>query len=71
MWDARDASLLAFAERHAVAVDAGCRVGSCGTCETRVMAGQVAYAEPPDHDIAPGHCLLCVGTPRSALVLDA
>jgi len=70
-WDARDANLLAFAERHAVAVDAGCRAGSCGTCETRVMAGQVAYAEPPDHDIAPGHCLLCVGTPRSALVIDA
>ena len=71
VWDGRDASLLAFAERHAVAVDSGCRAGSCGSCETRVMDGQVAYAEPPDHDIAPGHCLLCVGTPRSALVLDA
>lgn len=70
-WDARDANLLAFAERHAVAVDSGCRAGSCGTCETRLIAGQVAYAEPPDHDIAPGHCLLCVGTPRSGLVIDA
>jgi ferredoxin-NADP reductase len=70
-WDARDANLLAFAERHAVAVDSGCRAGSCGACETRLIDGQVAYAEPPDHDIAPGHCLLCVGTPRSALVIDA
>ncbi len=70
-WDARDASLLAFAERHAVVVDSGCRAGSCGSCETRLIAGQVDYAERPDHEIAPGHCLLCVGTPRSALVLDA
>jgi ferredoxin len=70
-WDARDANLLAFAERHAVAVDSGCRAGSCGACETRLIDGQVAYAEPPDHEIAPGHCLLCVGTPRSALVIDA
>lgn len=70
-WDARDANLLAFAERHAVAVDSGCRAGSCGACETRLIDGQVAYAEPPDHDIAPGHCLLCVGTPRSGLVIDA
>lgn len=71
VWDGRDANLLAFAERHAVVVDSGCRAGSCGACETRLIDGQVAYAEPPDHDIAPGHCLLCVGTPRSALVIDA
>jgi non-ribosomal peptide synthetase component E (peptide arylation enzyme) len=24
-----------------------------------------------DHDVAPGHCLLCVGRPASALVLEA
>ncbi len=70
-WDGRDASLLAFAERHAVVVDSGCRSGSCGSCETRLITGRVDYARPPDHEIAPGHCLLCVGTPRSALVLDA
>jgi ferredoxin len=34
-WDGQDANLLDFAERHGVAVDAGCRSGSCGTCETR------------------------------------
>jgi ferredoxin len=54
-----------------VVVDSGCRAGSCGACETRLIAGLVDYAERPDHDIAPGHCLLCVGTPRSALVIDA
>lgn len=71
LWDGQDASLLDFAERHDVAVDAGCRSGSCGTCETRLVSGSVRYAHRPDHEVAPGHCLLCVGTPLSALVLEA
>jgi ferredoxin len=54
-----------------MAPDSGCRSGSCGSCETRLVSGTVHYANPPDHDIAPGHCLLCVGTPASALVLEA
>jgi hypothetical protein len=70
-WDGRDANLLDFAERHGVAVDSGCRSGSCGSCETRQLAGSVSYAERPDCDPTPGHCLLCVGRPVSALVLDA
>lgn len=71
VWDARDASLLDFAERHGVEVESGCRSGSCGGCETRVLEGSVAYERPPDHDVAAGHCLLCVGRPASALVLEA
>jgi uncharacterized protein len=71
VWDGRDANLLDFAERHGVAVDSGCRSGGCGSCETRLVAGSVRYASPPGHDIAPGHCLLCVGTPASALELEA
>jgi hypothetical protein len=71
VWDGQDANLLDFAERHGVAVDSGLRSGSCGTCETPLVSGTVHYADPPDHDIASGHCLLCVGKPQSALVLDA
>jgi hypothetical protein len=70
-WDGSDANLLDFAERHGVAVESGCRSGSCGSCETRQLAGAVDYAQRPDCDPTPGHCLLCVGRPASALVLDA
>jgi uncharacterized protein len=70
-WDGQDATLLDFAERHGIAVESGCRSGGCGSCETRVLAGSVRYANPPDHDPAAGHCLLCVGRPASALVLEA
>lgn len=71
VWDGQDANLLEFAERHGVAVDSGCRSGGCGSCETRLASGTVHYASPPDHDLAPGHCLMCVGRPSSALVLEA
>jgi len=70
-WDGRDASLLDFAERHGIAAESGCRSGGCGSCETRLLEGKVQYEHAPDHDVAAGHCLLCVGRPSSALVLEA
>ncbi|MEY2685833.1 MAG: hypothetical protein RL375_31 [Pseudomonadota bacterium] len=70
-WDGQEGNLLDFAERHGLAVESGCRSGGCGACQTRLVSGTVAYADTPDHDIAPGHCLLCVGEPTSALVLEA
>lgn len=70
-WDGQDESLLEFAQRHGIVAESGCRAGSCGSCETRLISGSVRYAHPPDHEVAPGHCLLCVGTPASALELEA
>lgn len=70
-WEGRDASLLDFAERHGIEVESGCRSGGCGSCETRLKEGSVQYDHSPDHDVAPGHCLLCVGRPSSDLVLEA
>lgn len=71
VWDGQDTSLLDFAERHGVAVESGCRSGSCGSCETKIVKGSVRYAQKPDHELARGSCLLCVGTPGSALVIEA
>ena len=70
-WNGDDANLLDFAERHGIAMDSGCRSGGCGSCATRLVSGSVAYAQPPDHDIAPGYCLPCVGKPLSPLVMEA
>ena len=71
IWDGQDETLLDFAERHGVEVESGCRSGGCGSCETRLLQGNVQYDHAPDHDPAPGHCLLCVGRPSSPLVLEA
>lgn len=70
-WDEKDTNLLDFAERHDLSVESGCRSGSCGTCEVKLLSGTVRYAEKPDHEISPGHCLLCVGFPETALELEA
>jgi ferredoxin len=70
-WTGEDTNLLDFAERHGIAVESGCRSGSCGSCETAVTSGEVGYAQTPSFDVAKGHCLLCVGTPTGNLVLLA
>lgn len=70
-WNDQQTSLLEFVERHGVEVASGCRSGGCGSCETRLLEGRVQYSQAPDHAVAPGHCLLCVGRPASALVLEA
>jgi len=71
MWDGQDANLLEFAERQGISVESGCRSGSCGSCETRLISGTVRYLQSVDHDIRPGHCLLCVGQPASFITLEA
>jgi len=68
-WDPKAGSLLALAEHQGIRVESGCRAGSCGSCQTAVESGEVEYLQTPDADIAPGHCLLCIGKPATDLTL--
>ncbi len=70
-WTGKEGNLLDFAEAHGIQVESGCRSGSCGSCLSTLVSGAVDYDNPPDFDLAPGQCLLCVGKPREALALDA
>ena len=70
-WRPDAGSLLEFAEANGIAVNSGCRAGSCGTCQTAIRTGEVSYREPPDFDPEPGSCLLCVGVPRTSVTLEA
>jgi ferredoxin-NADP reductase len=70
VWDGSAANLLEFAESHGISVPSGCRGGGCGSCATPVRAGSVQYDSPPDFDVVPGSCLMCVGKPASALELE-
>jgi ferredoxin-NADP reductase len=70
-WTGKHANLMDFAEAHGIAVESGCRSGSCGSCLTQVTSGTVRYDHTPDFDLSPGQCLLCVGKPRSPLDIDA
>jgi uncharacterized protein len=72
-WTGRDATLLDFAEREGIVIDAGCRSGGCGTCQTRLLSGALRYATTPDFTPEAGCCLPCIGRPdpnAGALVLE-
>ncbi len=69
-WRSDMGSLLDFAQANGIVVSSGCRAGSCGTCQTSIRSGEVAYLQEPDFDPEPGNCLLCVCTPKTAVVLE-
>ncbi len=71
IWDPDVGSLLAFAEDNGIDVESGCRAGSCGSCQTELQTGKVEYNQQPDADVEPGHCLLCISTPKSDITLQA
>jgi len=70
-WQPTAGNLLEFAESNGVAVNSGCRTGSCGSCQTTIRAGEIAYNQPPDYDPEPGTCLLCSCTPKTSVTLEA
>jgi ferredoxin-NADP reductase len=70
-WQPASGSLLEFAEANGIAVNSGCRAGGCGSCQTTIQAGEVAYRQTPDYDPEPGSCLLCVCTPKTSVTLEA
>ncbi|WP_395676220.1 2Fe-2S iron-sulfur cluster-binding protein [Inquilinus sp.] len=69
-WDPGTESLLAFAESQGLAPDFSCRAGICGTCSSRLIAGEVDYVEEPLDEPEPGEVLLCCSVPRGPVVLD-
>lgn len=70
-WRPGGGSLLELAESRGLNPEFSCRVGSCGTCKTRLVSGQVHYPVPPAEKPAPDHVLICCAVPASGpLVLD-
>ncbi|MFP3926337.1 pyridoxamine 5'-phosphate oxidase family protein [Pseudomonas sp. W5-36] len=70
-WRPGGGSLLELAESRGLNPEFSCRGGSCGTCKTRLVSGQVHYPVPPAEKPAPDHVLICCAVPASGpLVLD-
>jgi ferredoxin-NADP reductase len=70
-WSPTSNSLLEFAEANGININSGCSAGNCGSCQTRILSGEVAYSQPPDFEPESGKCLLCVSIPKTNLTLDA
>lgn len=73
-WTPGAGSLLELAEARGLSPDFSCRGGSCGTCKTRLVSGQVHYPNPPAEMPESGTVLICCAVPAQAqergLVLD-
>ncbi|WAB99215.1 MULTISPECIES: pyridoxamine 5'-phosphate oxidase family protein [Pseudomonas] len=75
-WAPGGGTLLELAEARGLSPDFSCRGGSCGTCKTKVVSGQVHYPNPPAQMPDAGTVLICCAVPGKtqeggqALVLD-
>jgi ferredoxin-NADP reductase/ferredoxin len=69
-WDGRYRSLLELAEACDVPVRWACRTGVCHSCESGLIAGDVAYDPEPLDPPADGNLLICCSTPRGDSVID-
>jgi ferredoxin-NADP reductase len=67
-------TLLEAAEEHGVGIPSSCRQGQCGTCKTKLLAGNVRMDTEVGLDPywrAQGFVLTCVGHADGAVKLDA
>lgn len=72
-WQPASGSLLELAESRGLRPEFSCRGGSCGTCRTRLISGQVNYPQPPAELPGAGEVLICCAIPaigEQPLVLD-
>ncbi len=71
LWSRCELPILELAEEHSVAIDFGCRAGSCGTCVTRVLSGAVRYLHQPNARLEANEILPCIAVPTEPLMVDA
>ena len=72
-WQPDGGSLLELAESRGLRPEFSCRGGSCGTCKTRLIRGEVNYPQPPAEVPDAGEVLICCAVPAQGsqpLVLD-
>lgn len=72
-WQPEGGTLLELAESRGLHPEFSCRGGSCGTCKTRLISGQVHYPQPPAEVPDEGQVLICCAIPAQGtqpLVLD-
>lgn len=66
-------SILDAAVRQGINLPYGCRNGFCGSCQSKLLAGEIDYPDGPppalDENQA-GACLTCKGFPKSDLRLE-
>lgn len=64
-WNPGAGSLLELAEDRGLSPPFSCRAGSCGSCRTHVLQGEVTYAQQPEFPVPEGEALICCAMPAA------
>jgi len=65
LWQAKDGSLLEFAEQHGLSSNFSCRSGRCGSCRAKLVEGRVSYAGQTVLEHGSDEVLLCCAKPAA------
>ncbi len=68
-WESDADSILDFAEANDLNPPYSCREGICGTCECRILEGEVEYFETPTAEVEEGSVLICISKPKTSKVV--
>jgi ferredoxin len=64
-WTPDAGTLLELAEARGLQPDFSCREGTCGTCRTKLIKGEVTYIKEPTAKIGDDEVLLCCSVPAN------
>lgn len=69
-WTGEHNSILELAESVNIFPDNSCRMGTCSSCESRLLKGEITYDPEPFMETQEGHALICCSQPESDLIID-
>jgi len=65
IWRDNFESILELAESNGLELPFQCRMGTCSTCESELISGEVTYNPEPFVDIEEGWILTCCSQPKT------
>ena len=72
-WSPASGSLLELAESRGLTPPFSCRSGTCGSCRTKIVEGEVTYHTAPSAEVDKDEALICCAVPvegTTRLLLD-
>jgi uncharacterized protein len=69
IWQDHTNSILECAEANDLNPPYSCRQGICGTCQCKLLEGEVEYQENPTAAIEAGSVLICISKPKTPKVV--
>lgn len=69
-WDDNQSSILELAESAGITPEFSCRMGTCSTCESSLLNGDVTYDPEPFMETPEGSVLICCSKPTSDIEIE-